>query len=76
MIYSGGRIHDVHYAFLAQYAKLETPMDVILACGVNNMPTTDSAKERERERENIFTFILLPMLSFCVQKCEWRIKQK
>lgn len=41
----GGRIHDVHYAFMAQYAELDLPMDVVLACGVNNMPTSDTAED-------------------------------
>ena len=45
----GGRIHDVHYAFMAQYAEIETPMDVVLACGVNNIPTTDTAEERKSQ---------------------------
>ncbi len=45
----GGQIHDVHYAFMAQYEGIQTPMDVVLACGVNNMPTTDTAEERDRE---------------------------
>jgi hypothetical protein len=30
---------------MEQYADLETPLDVVLACGVNNMPTTDTAEE-------------------------------
>jgi len=55
----------VHYAFLAQYAKLETPMDVILACGVNNMPTTDSAKEREREREYFYIYTATYVIILC-----------
>ena len=38
----GGQIHDVHSSFLDQY-KLNTnsPMDIVLACGVNNILTTD-----------------------------------
>jgi len=40
----GGRIHDVHASFLNQYESLTNPMDVLLACGVNNIPTCDSAE--------------------------------
>ena len=58
----GGRIHDVHYAFMAQYAEIETPMDVVLACGVNNIPTTDTAEERKSQtcgKEFLANFIFL-----------------
>jgi len=41
----GGKIHDVHASFLYQYAKIKEPMDVLLACGVNNIPSTDSAHD-------------------------------
>jgi hypothetical protein len=34
---------------MAQYEGIQTPMDVVLACGVNNMPTTDTAEETDRE---------------------------
>lgn len=40
----GGQIHDVHEAFLLQYKEVESPMDILLACGVNNIPTSDSAE--------------------------------
>jgi hypothetical protein len=55
----GGQIHDVHYAFMAQYEGIQTPMDVVLACGVNNMPTTDTAEERDRERPSCLILLQL-----------------
>ena len=39
----GGKIHDVYASFLYQYAKMKEPLDVVLACGVNNISSTDSA---------------------------------
>lgn len=39
----GGRIHDIHASFLYQYYDLKTPMDILLVCGVNNIPTSDSS---------------------------------
>jgi len=39
----GGKIHDVHASFIYQYDKLSNPMDIVLACGVNNIPTDDTA---------------------------------
>jgi len=39
----GGQIHDVHAAFLHQYALDTEAMDIIIACGVDNVPTTESA---------------------------------
>jgi len=41
----GGRIHDVHASFLDQYTKFTEPLDIVLACGVNNIPTDDTAKD-------------------------------
>ena len=40
----GGRIHDIHASFLYQYSQVSTPMDIILVCGVNNIPTEDSSQ--------------------------------
>ena len=39
----GGQIHDVHLSFERQYKDLANPMDIILACGMNNVPTNDEA---------------------------------
>ena len=39
----GGQIHDVHLSFERQYKDLANPMDIILACGMNNVPTIDDA---------------------------------
>lgn len=41
----GGQIHDVHLSFLRQYKDVTAPMDIILACGMNNVPTTDTAPQ-------------------------------
>ncbi len=41
----GGRIHDIHASFLYQYSQVSTPMDIILVCGVNNIPTEDSSQD-------------------------------
>jgi hypothetical protein len=41
----GGQIHDVHLSWLRQYKDLGSPFDIILACGVNNIPTSDSAEQ-------------------------------
>jgi len=38
----GGRIHDVNAAFLYQFSSNKTPMDIILACGINNIPNDTS----------------------------------
>jgi len=52
----GGQIHDVHSSFLDQYfpeheleqhdscLNMTSPMDIVLACGVNNILTTDSVQ--------------------------------
>ena len=41
----GGQIHDVHESFEKQYYDLSVPLDIILACGMNNVPTQDSAEQ-------------------------------
>eukprot|EP00088_Acartia_fossae_P001606 TRINITY_DN10633_c0_g2_i1.p1 TRINITY_DN10633_c0_g2~~TRINITY_DN10633_c0_g2_i1.p1 ORF type:complete len:376 (-),score=56.54 TRINITY_DN10633_c0_g2_i1:243-1370(-) len=41
----GGRIHDIHASFLYQYSHLPNPMDILLVCGNNNIPTQDTEKE-------------------------------
>jgi len=40
----GGEIHDVHESFLNQYSEEKEAMDIILACGVNNVPTVETAQ--------------------------------
>jgi len=40
----GGQIHDVHSSFLTQYSGVEENLDIVLACGVNNIPTSDTAE--------------------------------
>lgn len=40
----GGQIHDVHGSFLDQYYDMSTPLDIVLACGVNNILTQDSVQ--------------------------------
>ena len=37
----GGQIHDVHLSFLRQYKDFSAPLDIVLACGMNNIPTDD-----------------------------------
>lgn len=32
----------MHLSFLRQYKDISSPMDIILACGMNNIPTTDT----------------------------------
>jgi len=39
----GGQIHDVNAAFLYQFSDVTDPMDIVLACGVNNIPMEDTA---------------------------------
>lgn len=39
----GGQIHDCHASFLCQIGQWSGPLNVVLACGVNNIPTGDSA---------------------------------
>ena len=34
----GGRIHDVNASFLYEWSSIKTPLDIVLACGVNNIP--------------------------------------
>jgi hypothetical protein len=41
----GGQIHDIHATFLNQYWTETQPMDVVLACGIDNVPTDDSAAD-------------------------------
>lgn len=41
----GGQIHDVHLSFLRQYKDFTAPMDIVLACGMNNVPTADAPDE-------------------------------
>merc|ERR1719300_821069 len=38
----GGQIHDVHASFMDQYFRIAQPLDIVLACGVNNILTPDS----------------------------------
>lgn len=38
----GGQIHDVHLSFIRQYMDVSSPLDIVLACGMNNVPTTDT----------------------------------
>jgi hypothetical protein len=40
----GGRVTDVHKMFLATYGDYESPLNVIVCCGVNNIPI-DSSEE-------------------------------
>ena len=40
--FSGGQIHDVHLSFIRQYMDVSSPLDIVLACGMNNVPTTDT----------------------------------
>ena len=41
----GGQIHDVHLSFIRQYKDITSPLDIILACGMNNVPTDDTSDE-------------------------------
>ena len=41
----GGKINDVHASFIYQFTKMKEPLDVIIACGANNIPTSDSAQD-------------------------------
>ena len=41
----GGQIHDVHESFEKQYFENPAPLDIILACGMNNVPTEDTAEQ-------------------------------
>ena len=43
LIISGGQIHDVHASFLYQYATTKEPMNIIIACGVDNVMSGDSS---------------------------------
>jgi len=68
----GGRVHDVHAAFLEQYLEEPLPMDVVLACGVDNLPTADTAGDivfslqsfiksiKEQNRDNRVVVASLP----------------
>jgi len=38
----GGQIHDVHLSFIRQYKDVADPLDIVLACGMNNVPTEDT----------------------------------
>ena len=41
----GGQIHDIHLSYNRQYRDVAKPMDIILACGMNNIPSgRDSAQ--------------------------------
>jgi len=41
----GGQIHDIHLSYNRQYRDVAKPMDIILACGMNNIPSgRDSSK--------------------------------
>ena len=38
----GGQIHDVHASFIDQYLdQIDKGLDIVLACGVNNILTED-----------------------------------
>jgi len=41
----GGQIHDCHASFLQQLCSWSGQLHVVLACGVNNVSTRDSAKD-------------------------------
>ena len=43
LLVSGGQIHDVHASFLYQYATTKEPMNIIIACGVDNIMSGDSS---------------------------------
>lgn len=62
----GGRIHDVNAAFLYQFSSSKTPMDIILACGINNIPndtsTSDSAEDMIYQYKVFLDWIKLPLV--------------
>ena len=41
----GGQIHDVHLSFLRQYMDISNSLDIVLACGMNNIPINDTAED-------------------------------
>lgn len=41
----GGQIHDVHASFLQQFMNTTEPMDVVIACCHDNVPTPDTASD-------------------------------
>jgi len=53
----GGRIHDIHASFLYQYSELTSPMDIILVCGVNNVPTEDTSQQMIQQFESLIKTI-------------------
>ena len=41
----GGQIHDVHASFLQQYMDITEPMDIVIGCCHDNVPTPDTASD-------------------------------
>ena len=41
----GGQVHDCHASFLQQLSSWSGQLNVVLACGVNNVSTRDSASD-------------------------------
>jgi len=41
----GGQIHDVHASFLQQYMDVTEPMDIVIGCCHDNVPTPDTASD-------------------------------
>ena len=64
----GGQIHDVHESFEKQYYEHPVPLDIILACGMNNVPTTDSAEQIVLQFESLLGTIASHSIKHKIKK--------
>ena len=75
----GGQIHDVHASFLQQYMDITEPMDIVIGCCHDNVPTPDTASDiifafrslvktiQEQNRDNR---IVIASLLFAPKYCD------
>lgn len=75
----GGQIHDVHAAFLTQYSGETAAMDIVLACGVNNVNTTNTAQDiifqfrsfvKSIEEQNRDNHVVVASLLYAPKYCD------
>jgi len=87
----GGQIHDVHLSFIRQYQNMASPLDIVLACGMNNVPTSDTTDDvilqfesflssiRDHSEKHQHTtpnrVVICPLL-FAPKFCDAKLQQK
>jgi len=63
----GGCIHDLNAAFLYGFGDTTDPMDIVLACGVNNIPTDDTADSIIFQYKSFVAWIRLHSQRLCFE---------